>query len=156
MGADITYLNEQKEKGEPVADLLVRTSNLKATVIEGDIIPTLIDELPVIALLACFAKGTTIIKDAQELKVKESNRIDLMADNLKAMGARVTATEDGMIIEGGYPLHGSSICCKYDHRIAMTFAIAGINADGETDIIDSDCVSVSYPDFFEDLDRLFC
>ena len=73
---------------------------------------------------------------------------------LKAMGAHVTATEDGMIIEGGYPLHGASVFCKYDHRIAMTFAIAGINADGETDIIDSECVDVSYPSFFEDLKLL--
>lgn len=154
MGADITYLNRQTGKGEPVADILVRTSNLHGTVIEGDIIPTLIDELPVIALLACFAKGTTVIRDAQELKVKESNRIDLMAVNLNAMGARVTPTDDGMIIEGGHPLHGASIYCKYDHRIAMTFAIAGINADGETDIIDSDCVNVSYPAFFEDLEQL--
>ena len=154
MGADITYLNEQTGKGEPIADLLVRTSNLHGTVIEGSIIPTLIDELPVIALLACFAEGTTTIKDAQELKVKESNRIDLMANNLNAMGAHVTATDDGMIIEGGHPLHGASIFCKYDHRIAMTFAIAGINADGETDIVDSECVSVSYPTFFEDLEQL--
>ena len=154
IGADITYLNRQTGKGEPVADILVRTSNLHGTVIEGEIIPTLIDELPVIALLACFADGTTTIRDAQELKVKESNRIDLMATNLNAMGAKVTPTDDGMIIEGGYPLHGAKIHCKYDHRIAMTFAIAGINADGETDIVDSECVSVSYPAFFADLDKL--
>ena len=154
MGADITYLNRQTGKGEPVSDILVRTSNLHGTVIEGEIIPTLIDELPVIALLACFADGTTTIRDAQELKVKESNRIDLMATNLNAMGAKVTPTDDGMIIEGGYPLHGAKIHCKYAHRIAMTFAIAGINADGETDIVDSECVSVSYPAFFADLDKL--
>lgn len=154
MGADITYLNVKDDVGEPTADLLVRTSQLKGTTIEGDIIPTLIDELPVIALMACFADGKTTIKDAQELKVKESNRIDLMANNLNAMGARVIPTEDGMIIEGGHPLHGAAIHCKYDHRIAMTFAIAGSNAAGETDIIDSDCVAVSYPSFFEDLDKL--
>lgn len=154
MGADITYLNVKDKTGEPTADLLVKTSDLCGTVIEGDVIPTLIDELPVIALMACFAKGTTIIRDAQELKVKESNRIDLMASNLNAMGAKVTPTEDGMIIEGGHPLKGAPIHCKYDHRIAMTFAIAGINADGETDIIDSDCVKVSYPSFYEDLDIL--
>lgn len=154
MGADITYLNVQDEKGEPTADLLVKTSNLHGTVIEGKIIPTLIDELPVIALLACFAEGTTVIRDAEELKVKESNRIDLMATNLNAMGAHVTPTDDGMMIEGGYDLHGASIHCKYDHRIAMTFAIAGINADGKTDIVDSQCVSVSYPTFFEDLEKL--
>lgn len=154
MGADITYLNVKDDVGEPTADLLVKTSSLKGTVIEGEIIPTLIDELPVIALMACFAEGTTIIKDAQELKVKESNRIDLMANHLNAMGAKVTATDDGMIIEGGYPLHGTTIHCKYDHRIAMTFAIGGINADGETNIIDSECVEVSYPAFFDDLDKL--
>lgn len=154
MGADLTYLNVKDDKGEPTADLLVKTSSLHSTVIEGDMIPTLIDELPVIALLACFAKGTTVIRDAQELKVKESNRIDLMATHLSAMGARVIPTDDGMVIEGGHPLHGAEIHCKYDHRIAMTFAIAGINADGETDIIDSDCVKVSYPAFFEDLEKL--
>lgn len=154
MGADLTYLNVKDDKGEPTADLLVKTSSLHSTVIEGDMIPTLIDELPVIALLACFAKGTTVIRDAQELKVKESNRIDLMATHLSAMGARVIPTDDGMVIEGGHPLHGAEIHCKYDHRIAMTFAIAGINADGETNIIDSDCVKVSYPAFFEDLAKL--
>lgn len=154
MGADLTYLNVKDDKGEPTADLLVKTSSLHSTVIEGDMIPTLIDELPVIALLACFAKGTTIIRDAQELKVKESNRIDLMATHLSAMGARVIPTDDGMVIEGGHPLHGAEIHCKYDHRIAMTFAIAGINADGKTNIIDSDCVKVSYPTFFEDLAKL--
>lgn len=154
MGADLTYLNVKDDKGEPTADLLVKTSSLHSTVIEGDMIPTLIDELPVIALLACFAKGTTVIRDAQELKVKESNRIDLMATHLSAMGARVIPTDDGMVIEGGHPLHGAEIHCKYDHRIAMTFAIAGINADGKTNIIDSDCVKVSYPTFFEDLAKL--
>lgn len=154
MGANITYLNKKDDGGEPTADLLIKTSSLKGTTIEGEIIPTLIDELPVIALMACFAEGTTIIKDAQELKVKESNRIDLMANNLNAMGAKVTPTEDGMIIEGGHSLHEASIFCKYDHRIAMTFAIAGINACGKTDIIDSECVAVSYPTFFDDLDKL--
>lgn len=155
MGADITYLSVTEGKGEPTADLLVKTSNLHGTVIEGDIIPTLIDELPVIALLACFAEGTTVIRDAQELKVKESNRIDLMADNLNAMGANITPTDDGMIIEGRHTLHGAAIHCSGDHRIAMTFAIAGINADGETDIVDSQCVDVSYPEFFHDLYSLF-
>lgn len=153
MGADITYENIRKDQ-EPTADLIVKTSELHATEIGGSIIPTLIDELPVIALLACFAKGKTIIKDAQELKVKESNRIDLMANHLNAMGAKVTPTDDGMIIEGGHPLHGASIHCKYDHRIAMTFAIAGLNADGETEIVDSECVTVSYPSFYEDLTGL--
>lgn len=154
MGADLSYLNIRKDKGEPTADLLVKSSALASTVVQGDIIPTLIDEIPVIALLACFAKGTTVIRDAQELKVKESNRIDVMAQNLNAMGAKVTPTEDGMAIEGGHPLSGARIRCRRDHRIAMTFAIAGMNADGETDVTDSDCVDISYPSFYEDLNSL--
>ncbi|MBQ5600226.1 MAG: 3-phosphoshikimate 1-carboxyvinyltransferase, partial [Lachnospiraceae bacterium] len=121
MGADITLLNENRDYSEPTADILVRTSNLKGTIIEGDIIPTMIDELPTVALMACFADGTTIIRDAAELKVKESNRIAIMVQNLTAMGADVEETEDGMIIHGGNPLHGAVIETKKDHRIAMTF-----------------------------------
>ncbi len=154
MGADITLSNVKEGKGEPTADITVRTSKLHGIEIGGDIIPTLIDEIPIIALLACFAEGTTVIKDAQELKVKESNRIDLMVNNLSAMGADATATEDGMIIVGGNPLHGISLNCKYDHRIAMTFSIAAINADGEMDIEDAECVDVSYPNFYETLEKL--
>ena len=115
---------------------------------------TLIDEIPVIALLAAFAEGETVIKDAAELKVKESDRIALTVDNLVKMGVDATATDDGMIIKGGNPLHGASINCKYDHRIAMTFSIAGINAEGETVIEDSECVDVSYPTFYEQLNSL--
>lgn len=154
MGADITLLNENHEYSEPTADILVRTSNLKGTVIEGDIIPTMIDELPTIALMACFAEGTTIIRDAAELKVKESNRIAIMVQNLTAMGADVEETEDGMIIHGGKPLHGAVIETKKDHRIAMTFAIAALAADGETEILDANCVDISYPEFYRDLERL--
>lgn len=154
MGADITLSNVQDSHGEPTADITVRTSKLHGTEIGGDLIPTLIDELPVIAVLACFAEGKTVIKNAEELKVKESNRIDLMVDNLTRMGADAVATEDGMIICGGKPLHGISLNCKYDHRIAMTFSIAGINADGETDIEDAECVDVSYPSFYATLAKL--
>jgi 3-phosphoshikimate 1-carboxyvinyltransferase len=154
MGADITRLNERIEGGEAVADLLVKSSELKATTIEGSIIPTLIDELPVIAVAACMASGTTVIKDAAELKVKESNRIGVMVENLTAMGAKVTETEDGMIIEGGTPLHGATIHTHDDHRIAMSFAVASLCADGVTDILDANCVTISYPKFFEDLKGL--
>jgi 3-phosphoshikimate 1-carboxyvinyltransferase len=154
MGADITRLNERIEGGEAVADLLVKSSELKATTIEGSIIPTLIDELPVIAVAACMASGTTVIKDAAELKVKESNRIGVMVENLTAMGAKVTETEDGMIIEGGTPLHGATIHTHDDHRIAMSFAVASLCADGVTDILDANCVTISYPRFFEDLKGL--
>lgn len=154
MGADITLLNKRVAGGEPVADLLVKSSSLKATTIGGSIIPTLIDELPVIAVAACFAKGTTIIKDAAELKVKESNRIGVMVENLTKMGTKVTETEDGMIIEGGHPLHGATIKTYDDHRIAMSFTIASLCAEGVTDILDANCVTISYPKFFEDLNSL--
>ena len=151
MGADITLLNENRDYSEPTADILVRTSDLKGTIIEGDIIPTMIDELPTVALMACFAEGTTIIRDAAELKVKESNRIAIMVQNLTAMGADVEETEDGMIIHGGNPLHGAVIETKKDHRIAMTFAIAALAAEGETEILDAECVDISYPQFYRDL-----
>lgn len=151
MNADVTRLHENADSGEPTADLLVRTSSLKGCTIEGALIPTLIDELPVIAVMACFAEGTTVIRDAAELKVKESDRIAVMTENLTAMGARVTATDDGMIIEGGHPLHGAVIDSHLDHRIAMSFAIAALNADGETEIQGADCVNISYPEFYRDL-----
>lgn len=154
MGADITYLNETSAGGEPTADLLVRYSSLKATVVEGSIIPTLIDEIPMIAVMAAFAEGTTIIRDAAELKVKETNRIDTVAWNLRAMGGTVTPTDDGMIIEGTGALKGAHINSHLDHRIAMAFAIAGLAAEGDTVIRDSQCVDVSYPAFFETIAQL--
>lgn len=154
MGATISYENERLVSGEPVADLLVRSNSLTGTTIGGDLIPTLIDEIPAIAVLACFAEGTTVIKDAQELKVKESNRIDEMVNNLAKMGADITATDDGMIIHGGKPLHGATIDSKLDHRLAMSFAIAGLMADGETNIQGSEVVETSFPTFYKDLERL--
>ena len=154
MGADIEILNEQEHCGELTADLLVRHSALKGTVIEGGIIPTLIDELPVIAVMAAFAEGTTIIRDAQELKVKESNRLDIIVHHLKEMGADITPAPDGMIIRGGKPLTGAVLDSHMDHRIAMSFAIAAMAGNGETEILNSDCVSISYPDFYADLRRL--
>ena len=150
MGADITLLNESTE-GEPTADLLIRTSNLKGTTIEGGIIPTLIDEIPMIAVMAAFADGTTVIRDAQELKVKESDRITVMVDNLKRMGADIEGTEDGMIIHGGKPLHGAVIDSHLDHRVAMSFAVAGTICDDTMDILNGDCVNISYPEFYNDL-----
>lgn len=154
MGGDITFANVNADSGEPTADITVKTSSLKGCVIEGDIIPKLIDEIPVIAILACFAEGETVIKDAAELKVKESNRIDVMVNNLSAMGADITGTDDGMIIRGGKPLHSAVIHSKKDHRIAMSFAVAAICAEGETEILDADCVNISYPDFYRDLENL--
>lgn len=154
MGADITLMNPRKGDGEPVADILVKSGQLHGTIIGGSIIPTLIDELPMIAAMACLAEGDTLIKDAAELKVKESNRIEIMVRNLRAMGADVEETDDGMIIHGGKPLHGAVIDSKLDHRIAMTFAVTGCCADGETEILGAECVDISYPAFYQDLERL--
>ena len=151
MGASIELLNKRIQCGEPVADLLVKHSPLKGTVIEGAIIPTLIDELPVIAVMAACAEGKTIIRDAQELKVKESNRLEILVHHLTAMGCDVTGTEDGMIIRGGRPLKGAVLESHLDHRIAMSFAVAGLVAEGETEILNADCVNISYPDFYRDL-----
>lgn len=153
MGADITRLNERND-GEPTADLLVRTSHLHGTTVEGAIIPTLIDEIPMIAVMAAFAEGTTVIKDAAELKVKESDRIAVMVDNLKRMGVDIEGTDDGMIIHGGKPLHGAVIDSHLDHRIAMSFAVAGSICDGDLDIKGAECVNISYPNFYKDLEKL--
>ena len=153
MGGDITYMNVNRD-GEPTADLLVKHSSLHGITIEGDIIPTLIDELPIINVMATCASGTTIIRNAEELKAKESNRIDVMVDYLSAMGCNITGTEDGMIIEGGRPLRGITINPHMDHRIAMSFAIAALVSDGTTEIANSDIATVSYPNFYEDLYRL--
>ncbi len=151
MGGKINYDNEKNISGEKVCDITVTSSSLRGTIVGGDIIPTLIDEIPVIAVMAAFADGDTIIKDAGELKVKESNRIDSVVTNLRAMGADVQATEDGMTIHGGKTLHGTKIITKSDHRIAMAFAIAGLNATGETTFDDPDCVAISYPEFYTTL-----
>lgn len=153
MGGNITCLNVRNE-GEPIADLLVKHSTLHGITVEGDIIPTLIDELPIINVMAACAEGTTVIRDAAELKVKESNRIDVMVEHLRTMGCDITGTDDGMIINGGQPLHGAVIDSHMDHRIAMSFAIASLIADGDTEIKGSDIVTISYPDFYHDLQRL--
>lgn len=154
MGGDIQLLNKRTEGGEPIADILVRTSKLHGTTIEGDIIPTLIDEIPMLAVMAAMAEGTTVIKDAAELKVKETDRIETTTDNLKAMGCHVTPTADGMIIRGGRPLHGAKIHTLLDHRIAMAFSIAALVANGTTKILDSHCVDVSYPTFYDTFEEL--
>lgn len=154
MGGDITLLNRHTEAGEPVADILVRTSRLHGITIEGKIIPALIDEIPIIAVMAAMAEGTTIIRDAAELKVKESDRIETVTDNLKAMGCDIIPTDDGMIIHGGKPLHGATIHTLLDHRIAMAFSIAALIAEGTTKILDSHCVDVSFPSFYDTFENL--
>ncbi len=153
MGADIELVNETKD-AEPCADLLVKSSALHGATIGGDLIPTLIDELPVIAVMAACAEGTTVITDAAELRVKESDRIRAVAEGLSAMGADITPTADGFVIHGGKPLHGAKIHTYDDHRIAMSFAVAGLAAEGETILDDESCVRISYPSFFQDLAAL--
>lgn len=154
MNADITLLNEKKGPGEPTADLLVRSGGLTGTVIEGALIPTLIDELPILCVMACFAEGVTVIRDAAELKVKESDRIGAMTEALSLMGADVEAKEDGMIIRGGKKLKGAAVDSRMDHRIAMSLSVAALASEGTTQIGDDSCVLISYPNFYEDLRSL--
>lgn len=151
MGADIGYLNRQSQGGEETADLLVTPKPLAGTVIEGAVIPSLIDEIPILAVMAAFAEGTTVIRDAAELKVKETNRIQTVTENLLAMGAEIIPTEDGMIIHGTGALKGTQIQSHLDHRIAMAFSVAALAAEGTTTILDGQCVDVSYPGFFAQL-----
>ena len=154
MGGKLELLNERVVSGEPVADILVKTSELHGISIGGEIIPTLIDEIPIIAVMAACANGKTVRSDAAELKVKESNRIDTVVNNLKAMGADAVATEDGMIISGGNDLKGTRIVTKSDHRIAMSFTIASLVSANDKILDDSDCVVISYPDFYKTLENL--
>jgi len=156
MGAEIEIERIDQGSMEPSADIVVRTSSLKGTIIEGDLIPRLIDELPIIALAATQAKGTTIIRDAEELKVKESNRIDSTVNILKSFGADVQATSDGMIIQGPTPLFGTSIKPGSDHRLVMMAAIGGLIAEGTTIIEDAQWADISYPNFFKEIEKLRC
>ena len=150
MGADISVFNERTEGGEPTADMAVRTSSLHGTEIGGALIPRLIDELPVIAAAAVFANGKTVIRDAQELKVKETNRIRAVVDEFKKAGVDITETDDGMIINGGRTIHGAEFSTYGDHRMAMSLAILAQLAEGGSTLDDASCVDVSYPGFFDD------
>ena len=150
MNGNIEIINERLVSGELVGDLLVRyTPNLCATTIDKDIIPKLIDEIPVIAVLATQAEGTSIIKDAQELKVKESNRIKAMVDNLKILGANIEELEDGMIIKGKAKLNGGKINTFKDHRIAMAFSTLNLMSDEKIKLDNEDCINVSFPGYFD-------
>jgi 3-phosphoshikimate 1-carboxyvinyltransferase len=154
MGANVRMENVVEEGGEPSADLVAETSQLEGTEIAGAIIPRVIDELPVLALAACFAKGTTVIRDAQELRVKESDRISATVEGLTRLGAKVEETPDGMVIYGGATLKGAETRSHGDHRIAMTMGIAGLVTQGQTTIEDSEAASVSYPEFWDTLKQL--
>ena len=154
MGASLSYSNVVEDGPEPYADITVESSELKGVEIGGDIIPRLIDEVPIIALMATQAEGTTVIKDAEELKVKETNRIDTVVNELKKLGADIEATEDGMIIKGKTKLRGGTLDSYGDHRIGMMGAIASLIAEGETVIQNDGAINVSYPSFFEHMESL--
>lgn len=153
MGADITVI-QKGGTSEPIGDIIVKTSKLKAVTIEGELIPKLIDELPIIALLATQAAGTTVVRGACELRVKETDRIGAICSLLKGLGADITETPDGFIINGGTKLCGGKVNSFGDHRIGMTMAIASLIAHGEIEIENSEAVAVSYPSFFEHFNKL--
>ena len=154
MGADIIVENERSYGGEPIADLVVRSSTLHGVHIGGTLIPNLIDEIPVLAVAAACASGRTEIRDAAELRVKETDRIAAMAANLQALGAHVEVFDDGLALEGGRRLWGTTVRSFDDHRIAMAMGVAGLVAEGETLIEGADCARISFPGFWEALDRL--
>lgn len=154
MGADITLENQRVVTGEPVADLRVKSSQLQATTIAGEIIPRLIDEIPILAVAAVFAQGTTIIKDAEELRVKESDRLTVMATQLDRLGAKVTELPDGLEITGGTGLVGAEVDSFTDHRIAMSLAIAALNCRQPTTIHRAEAAGISYPDFVTTLQQI--
>ena len=154
MGARISLENPREQNGEPVSDIIVESSQLQGVEIGGDVIPRVIDELPVIAVAASIADGQTIIRDAAELRVKESDRIGATVEGLKRLGAIVEEREDGMVIQGTGMLYGSEVDSFGDHRIAMAMAIAGLVSEGETTIVDAEVAGVSYPGFWDDLQSI--
>ncbi|MEK4028972.1 3-phosphoshikimate 1-carboxyvinyltransferase [Pseudobacillus sp. FSL P4-0506] len=153
MGADI-QIEARETVGEEIGTITIRTSQLKSIEVGGDLIPKLIDEIPIIALLATQAAGKTVIKDAEELKVKETNRIDTVVNELKKLGAEIEATEDGMIIHGKSSLSGARVSSHGDHRIGMMLAVASLVATGAIELENPEAIAVSYPSFFEDMKQL--
>ncbi|PGL71950.1 3-phosphoshikimate 1-carboxyvinyltransferase [Bacillus sp. AFS055030] len=154
MGANITLEDEKVVNGEPIANIRVKSSKLKSTVIGGAEIPTCIDELPILALAAALADGETIIKDAQELRVKETDRIKTVVTELTNLGVSIEATKDGMIIQGNSSLKGTNVNSHGDHRMGMMLSIAALLAKGDTIIENTECIAVSFPNFKEQLNDL--
>jgi len=155
MGGDVTVENERVQGSEPIGDVTVRTAALKGVEVGGRLIPNLIDEIPILALAGACAEGTTTIRDAEELRVKETDRLHAMAQNLRTLGAEVQEHEDGLTIDGRGPnLLGETVRSFDDHRIAMTMGVAGLVAHGTTSVIDAECAAVSFPGFWNELTRL--
>jgi hypothetical protein len=153
MNADIKILNKRKYNEEDVGDILVKSSYLKSTIIKESEIPLLIDEIPVLSVLMALSEGKSKILGASELKYKESNRLSLIYKNLKNMGAKIKINNDNIEILGVESLKGAKILTKSDHRIAMAFTIAGLVADNDTKIKNSECVNISYPEFFNTIEK---
>lgn len=154
MGANIELTMDKEVEGEPRGTIIVHTSSLEGVEIGGEIIPRLIDELPIIALLATQAEGKTVIKDAEELKVKETNRIDAVVNELKKLGADIEPTVDGMIIHGKTPLTGGTVKSYYDHRIGMMLSIAALCCSDDVYLEGVEAIPISYPSFFHDLEKI--
>ena len=154
MGANIVLENERSHAGEPIADITVRSSRLHGVKISGDVIPILIDEIPILTVAAAFAEGRTEIREAEELRVKETDRIDAMVKNMRLLGADIEEFEDGMAITGGKALKGTTVESYDDHRIAMAMGVAGLACEGEMCIKDAECASISFPGFWEQLENL--
>lgn len=155
MGSDITIVNQQEISGEPIGDILINSVRLKSTTIDGNIIPTLIDEIPIIAVAAAYAEGTTIIKNAEDLRNKESDRLAAINSELTKIGALIEETKDGLIIHGQKSLKGGCECDSHnDHRIAMSIAIAALGAEEPVIIKNADWIKISFPNFIEFLDKL--
>ncbi|MDJ0534532.1 MAG: 3-phosphoshikimate 1-carboxyvinyltransferase [Xenococcaceae cyanobacterium MO_207.B15] len=156
MGANITIEKERIVAGEPIADLWVRSSRLEGCEIAGELTLRCIDEIPIIVVAAALAKGTTIIKDAAELRIKECDRLSVMATQLSRMGAKITEHPDGLEIQGGHPLSGAEVASHSDHRIAMSLAVAALRASGKTTIKEATASNISYPNFFDSLQQVCC
>jgi 3-phosphoshikimate 1-carboxyvinyltransferase len=154
MGAAIEVTEERVWGGEPVADITIRSSQLSGAEIGGQTVLSAIDEVPVLSVAAALAAGTTVIRDAAELRVKESDRIATVVEALRRMGVEAEERPDGMVIHGRGALKGAALESAGDHRLAMSWAVAGLVADGETVVIDSDAVDISYPSFWRDLSAL--
>ncbi|MCX8126443.1 MAG: 3-phosphoshikimate 1-carboxyvinyltransferase, partial [Dehalococcoidia bacterium] len=154
MGARVRVINERLEGDEPVADIVVESSRLTGVEISGDMVPRVIDEIPVLAVAACLAEGRTVVRDAAELRFKESDRISSTVAELSRLGAHIEELPDGMIIYGGRRLEGTEVSSHSDHRLAMSLAIAGLVARGRTIIREAGSVAISYPGFWEDLKQL--
>jgi len=155
MGVRISIDNQREENGEPIGDIMVKGGGeLKGITVSGSLIPNLIDEIPILAVVALFAKGLTEVKDAGELRVKESDRIKAIVTELRKMGAEIEEREDGFLISGPQRLKGARVDSHLDHRIAMSLAVAGLAAEGETTIEHSGCIAISFPDFVSTLSRI--